>query len=106
MAGMEDSNGNPPPNPLEPAFQLEQSSTSELVDKKVHPQQVPMAEDSAVSKAEKFERHGIADGVEISQSKRRKLDSEDGSQGPTRSERQKGVAPIKVESVPPKSIYE
>ncbi len=89
-----------PPNPLEPAIELEESSTSDLLDKNIHPQQSPTAEDSAVTKAEKFERHGIADGVEGSPLKRRKLDSENGSQGPTRSERQKGVAPIKKESVP------
>lgn len=97
MAGLEDNSGDPPPNPLEPAIKLDESSNSDLVDKKVHPQQAPMAEDSAVTRAEKFQRHGIADGVEISSSKRRKLDSENGPQAPTRSERQKGVAPIKVE---------
>lgn len=98
MAEMEYNNGVPPPNPLEPAIQLEESSNSNLIDKTVHPQQVPTAEDSAVTKAEKFERHNIADGVGESPSKRRKLDSENGIRGPIRSERQKGVAPIRPES--------
>ncbi len=100
MTGMEHSSGYPPPNPLEPASKLEQSSHPgpDLLDKTVHPQQVLAAEDSAVTKAEKFERHGIADAVDESPSKRRKMDLENGSQGPTQSERRKGVAPIKKES--------
>lgn len=97
MAEMEYSSGYPPPNPLEPAIKLEESSNSDLLDKTVHPQQLPTAEDSAVTKAEKFERHGIADNVEESPSKRRRLDSENGAQGPIGSERQKGVVPIKKE---------
>lgn len=97
MAEMENNNGDPPPNPLEPAIKLEEFSNSKLIDKTVHPQQVPTAEDSAVTKAEKVERHSIADGVGESPSKRRKLGSENGIQGPIRSERQKGVAPVKPE---------
>lgn len=99
MEGLGSSTDRPPPNPLEPAIQLDDSSTSNLLGKTVHPQQVPMTEDSAVTKAEKIERHGSANGVEESPSKRRKVVSENGNQGPTRSERQKGVAPIKKESV-------
>ena len=105
MEGPEPSNGDPPPNPLEPAVGLMESSTPHLLDKTVHPQQIPMTEDSAVTKAEKFERHGIADGVEESSSKRRKLDSENVNRGPIQSERQKGVAPIKKESVAPMPSY-
>ena len=99
--GLEPSNGHPPPNPLEPAMNLVEYSDPQLLDQNVHPQQIPMTEDSAVTRAEKFERHGIADGVEESSSKRRKLDSENTNRGPTQSERQKGVAPIKKESVVP-----
>ncbi len=98
MTGMEYNSAYPPPNPLEPAIKLEQSSHPDLVDKIVHPQQLLAAEDSAVTKAEKFERHGIAEAVEESPSKRRKMDLENDSQGPTQSERRKGVAPIKKES--------
>ncbi|CAD6593107.1 MAG: tRNA-dihydrouridine synthase 3 [Alectoria sarmentosa] len=97
MAEMEYNNGDPPPNPLEPAIKLDESSNSDMVDKIFHPQHVPAAEDSAVTKAEKSERNSIADGVEESSSKRRKLDSEDGTRRPTQTERQKGVAPIKSE---------
>lgn len=107
MEGLKPSNGHPPPNPLEPAVGLVESSNPHLLNKTVHPQQIPMTEDSAVTKAEKFERHGIADGVEESSStyKRRKLDSDTGNRGPTQSERQKGVAPIKKESVAPMPSY-
>ena len=101
MEALEPSNGHPPPNPLEPAVELVESSNPHWIDKTIHPQQNPMTEDSAVTKAEKFERHGMADGVEESSSKRRKLDSENGNRGPIQSERQRGVAPIKKESVAP-----
>lgn len=106
MAEVEYSSRDPPPNPLEPAINLEESSNSALIDKAVHPQQIPTTGDSAVTKAEKFERHGIADDVDLSPSKRRKLDPESVIQGSTRSERQKGVAPIKKESVYSVPIYE
>ena len=96
---MEHNLSHPPPNPLEPAIKLEDSFNSDPLDKTVHPQQGITAEDSAVTKAEKFERHGIAHGVEESPSKRRKIDAENGTQNPSQSERQKGVAPIKKESV-------
>ena len=105
MEGLEPSNGHPPPNPLEPAVELVESPNPRMLDKTVHPQQIPMTGDSAVTKAEKFERHGIADGLEESSSKRRKLDSENGNRGPIQSERQKGVAPIKKESVAPMPSY-
>ena len=85
-------------------MELVQSSNPHTLDKTVHPQQIPMTEDSAVTKAEKLERHGVADGVEESSSKRRKVDSENGNRGPIQSERQKGVAPIKKESVAPTPI--
>lgn len=101
MAEMQYSNADAPPNPLEPAIKLRDPSNSGLVDQNIHPLQVSAVEDSAVTKAEKFERHGStdADGVEESPSKRRKIISENETQRPTRSERQKGVAPIKPESV-------
>lgn len=60
-------------------------------------------EDSAVTKAEKFARHGVLDGVEASPSKRVKLDHETHSDAERdcsrQSTRQKGVAPIKAELV-------
>ena len=99
MAGIAHSHGGPPCNPLEPAINLEKPSNGELLEQTVHPQQLPTTEDSAVTTAEKYERHGISDGIEESSSKRRRVDTESVIQGPTRSERQKGVAPIKKESV-------
>ncbi len=143
MSGTKRDSGNMPSNPLKPATQLKHSSESASLDKYVHPQQAHNAEDSAVTKAEKYERHGIgaavkaspaeaeshsAEGhVEVSPSKRIKLDnatdheaqdshvasgdveespsrrmnledlSTDEAKAPTRSERLKGVAPIKQE---------
>ena len=101
MADMQYSNADAPPNPLEPAVKLKEPPNSGLIDQIVHPQQAPADEDSAVTRAEKFERHGIADAddIEESPSKRRKLVSENETQRPTQSERQKGVAPIRSESV-------
>ena len=101
---MEHLGGETPPNPLEPAVTLmgpQDHSAANLVEKRAHPQDVQMVGDSAVTKAEKYERHGIENRVAESPSKRRKLENqqEDGHLGPTKSERQKGVAPIKPESV-------
>lgn len=99
MAETEQNGGNPPLNPMEPAEKLAESSISDAAN-------VNQTDDAAVTKAEKYERHGVADGVETSPSKRRKLDMTlaNEEQGPTRSERQKGVAPIKSESVPPSTL--
>ena len=94
---MESNHPYPPPNPLEPAVNLEKPSNSDLLDQTVHPQQVPTLEDSAVTRAEKYERHGSAENVEESSSKRRKLDTGNEFLTPTPSERQKGIAPIKKE---------
>ena len=96
---MEQDGGDQPPNPLEPDVKLKEPSVSSLADKTAHPQDLQMAEDSAVTKAEKYERHGFINGVEESPSKRRKLDpsQEDEDVVPTKSERVKGVAPIKTE---------
>ena len=101
---MQNLGGETPPNPLEPAVTLvghQHSSVANLDEKRAHPQDVPMVGDSATTKAEKYERHGIEDIVAESPSKKRKLETrrEDGHLGPTKSERQKGVAPIKPESV-------
>ena len=101
---MDNLGGEKPPNPLEPAVTLvgpQESSLTSLDEKRAHPQDVPMVGDSATTKAEKYERHGIEDIVVESPSKKRRLENreEDGLLGPTKSERQKGVAPIKPESV-------
>ncbi|KAA6414750.1 MAG: tRNA-dihydrouridine synthase 3 [Lasallia pustulata] len=96
-----------PPNPLDPQESLK--PTPAAVGAEIpHPAQPLYAEDSATTKAEKGERHGLmkcdgSDGsVEESPAKRIKLEAEGhegrvGTHGPTPSERQKGVAPIKAE---------
>ena len=77
--------------------------TSPSVGKIVHPQQPLLEEDSAVTKAEKIERHSTTDGDEERSLKRVKLepssDLEVQKEAPARIERQKGVTPIKEESV-------
>ena len=99
---MEQLDGEKPPNPLEPAVTLlgpQDPSAASLAEKRVHPQDAQMEGDSAVTKAEKYERHGIESRVTESLSKKRKLGNqqENGHRLLTQSERQKGVAPIKPE---------
>lgn len=91
-------------NPLEPRQPLKSPSYASGVDRKAHPQKHIHDEDSAVTKAEKIERHGGPDeDLEKSLTKRIKTDAlatqDAKSDGLTRSERRKGVAPIKPESV-------
>ena len=90
-------------NPVDSSTNLELGSTSEQT---VHPQQSQFEEDSAIAKAEKIERHGNGQDVNDPPTKRIKLDVSAGletrAQAPTKSERRKGVAPIKAESV---SLY-
>ena len=90
-------------NPTDPNMVLEPTSASHAVEKVVHPQKEEAAEDSAVTKAEKFERHAVSDDFSESPAKRVKLDRGNGTpqevSGPTKSERRKGVAPVKAESV-------
>lgn len=122
MSSLEQQNGNVPPNPLDSSVRLKSPEEMNSLDKSVHPQQIPRTEDSAVTKAEKFGRHGIEDAVEESPAKRIKLENgeqaycnnqestgllsktvkeeanlDNGDHGLTRSERKKGTAPIKKE---------
>ena len=91
------------PNPLEPTTALIPEPVRGESDSLIHPQAEVAPEDSTVTKAEKFERHAAADDFEASSAKRVKLDIGDDHDGSnataTRRERQKGVAPIKAESV-------
>lgn len=102
LAEMEQNQGNPPPNPLDPAVSLTGLADPSSINSRVHPQKYQLPEDSAVTKAEKFERHSDANGVEESTSKRRKLDLNKAVNpgNSTPNHRQKGVAPIKAESAP------
>ena len=90
-------------NPLEPTTSLLPDPVGSQVEALVHPQDVVAPEDSAVTKAEKYERHAATEQFEESCPKRVKLDigpeENDNGQTHTRYERQKGVAPIKAESV-------
>ncbi|KAL6713778.1 tRNA-dihydrouridine synthase 3 [Lecanora helva] len=97
MGEKEQNGGDAPLNPLEPTAELVNAANG--IDHKIHPQKDVMIEDSAVTKAEKFERHHEVDELEDSPAKRRKLDADerDEEQAPTKSERKKGVAPIKAE---------
>ena len=90
-------------SPLEPTTSLLPGSVASPVEASVHPQDVVAPEDSAVTKAEKYERHAATELFEESRPKRVKLDlspEETGNnQTHTGTERRKGVAPIKAEFV-------
>ena len=96
-------------NPMDPQLELKPQLASPSFEQVIHPQQSLMEEDSAVTKAEKLERHGVEDVEDMenrpeeSQAKRIKLEPSatpmTGNEAPRRNERQKGVAPIKAESV-------
>lgn len=95
-----------PSNSIEPGLSLKLPPTSEPFEQVVQPQQAPLEEDSAAAKAEKIERHIIEDTSEEPPTKRVKLESNEQvfelelqEEAQTKTERQKGVAPIKAESV-------
>lgn len=91
-----------PLNPLDPESALKPPPPESLREE-AHPPQNPYPEDSSVTKAEKFERHGLVSEesrVEHPPAKRLKLDVDNEEASPVLSgprERQKGVAPIKLE---------
>ena len=104
-------------NPVDPAVKLESTYTNDTPDQDVKPQDLYTAEDSAVTKAETVERHGLPSNVDGEESpfKKRKIkdeaadsvvmnnhDSQDQSLSTAVAplapvERQKGVMPIKAE---------
>lgn len=87
-------------NPLEPTTNLQPALSSAAVEQQVHPQKEVAPGDSAVTKAEKYERHPAPEDAEESSPKRVKLDlAPDTNSTPAPRERQKGVAPIKAEYV-------
>lgn len=89
-----------PSNPIERGLNLKLPPTSEPSEQVVHPQQAPLEEDSAITNAGKIERHSTEDTSEEPPTKRVKLESnEQVLEAQTKTERQKGVAPIKAESV-------
>lgn len=95
-----------PSNPIEPGLNLKLPPTSEPFEQVIQPQQAPLEEDSAAAKAEKMERHFNEDTTEEPPAKRVKLESNEQAfelelqeEAQTKTERTKGVAPIKPESV-------
>ena len=99
MADTGQKSGDEPSNPLRPLEKLHEPSNVSSIDSTVHPQKDQFLEDSAVTKAEKYERHGPLEDVKEIQAKRRRIDGyvAGDEQRPTKSERKKGVAPIKAE---------
>ena len=87
-----------PPNPLNPTKPLEPQPSNSVIQS-AHPASIPQEVDSAVTKAEKVERHARDDGVHDGEptTKRVKLDGEHDGESPIPTGRQKGVAPIKAE---------
>ncbi|MCJ1281054.1 tRNA-dihydrouridine synthase 3 [Xylographa opegraphella] len=88
----------PPRNPLDPAAPLHNSPPSPITQA-AHPQAIPLETDSAVTKAEKYERHPNASVSESEEpsSKRIKLDAAPDTIASVPGERQKGVVSIKAE---------
>ncbi|KAL8825334.1 MAG: hypothetical protein Q9170_007833 [Blastenia crenularia] len=89
-------------NPLEPEASLKAPLSVGGVEREAHPQDTIFPLDSATTKAEKIERHGNhEEGFQESAAKRIKIDNpsprEVLSDSTTKSERRKGVAPIKPE---------
>jgi len=94
-----------PTNPLDPAEPLKQPPPG-ITTEPAHGVQPPLPGDSATTRAEKVERHGLpatnsnTEEFEVSASKRRKLDNGVDGQPTTPSSAndvRKGVAPIKQE---------
>lgn len=94
----------PPGNPMEPTEPLDAGQAAGMRDELPNPGSTPQEHDSAVTRAEKFERPTLANerqDDESPPSKRVKLDSNDDlNPSTTPNERRKGVAPIKAECVP------
>lgn len=55
------SNNGDIPNPIDPDIKLKPNLAPERIERVVHPQRNQEDEDSAVTKAEKFERHAASD---------------------------------------------
>lgn len=89
-------------NPIEPFTPLKAPAAVQHEQKEANPQNTIFAVDSAVTKAEKIERHGVNDDeFQESPSKRIKINpsptDEASNDSLTKRERRKGVAPIRKE---------
>lgn len=82
-------------NPLDPAQPLNSPPDVQTIDRAAHPQNIVLDEDSAVTKAEKLERHGGQDDFPEPVAKRIKVvasaDEEASGNGESRSERHSGL---------------
>ncbi|KAL8806122.1 MAG: hypothetical protein Q9182_001523 [Xanthomendoza sp. 2 TL-2023] len=90
-------------NPLDPQQSLKLPLDVPDVERTAHPQNTVLTADSAVTTAEKLERHGDQSDFLEPDAKRIKINPtanlETGNGDITRSERRKGVAAVKPESV-------
>lgn len=101
---MADNPETVPANPLDPTEPLKQPPSG-CTTEEAHGVQPPLPGDSATTRAEKVERHGLpginsnVDEFEVPTSKRRKLDDSTDEQATPNSngEVRRGVAPIKHE---------
>ncbi|KAI4224654.1 MAG: hypothetical protein L6R36_004495 [Xanthoria steineri] len=88
-------------NPLDPIQALKSPPNVPDIERAAHPQNTVLDEDSAVTKAEKLERHSDQHDFPEPEAKRIKvehsIDEKANADSATRSERRKGVAPIKQE---------
>ena len=101
----ESGEGEEPSNPLSPSSQL-RPPPRDIQLEEAHPPQPPLPEDSAVTKAEKYERNGqlehtlCDDDIEAPSAKRVKLEDHGApieKDIAVKSTRVKGVAPVKAE---------
>lgn len=91
-------NGGLLTNPLNPSETLKRPLDSE--QEVAHPPQPPFEQDSAVTKAEKVERHGfdhISPVDATPAAKRAKTEADENSRTLEAPDRKRGSAPVKVE---------
>lgn len=98
MSTIQGENGVAPTNPLNPAETLKRPLDPDHIEE-AHPPQPPLEQDSAVTKAEKVERHGFEHfGPDAGPAAKRAKTEVDESPATTGElERKKGSAPIKAE---------
>jgi hypothetical protein len=90
-----------PHAPLDPVNGTEPlvAQLPDSIEGQIHPAAAPAEEDSAVTKAEKYERHALDDRSHGDEppSKKVKLEADQSPKAPKPVERIKGIAPIKAE---------
>ncbi|OJD35757.1 trna-dihydrouridine synthase [Diplodia corticola] len=92
-----------PPNPVDESAPLVPPPSGTITTEPAHPPQPPLPGDSAITKAEKVERHGLPEpaspppGGEFERSPTKRVKLDKGQAESSGRDRQKGVAPIKPE---------